>query len=454
MGRTDDRQRADIQSEPAGGAARSGDTERGPAAPRDAVERALATSAAGWERVSSTARIVFSSVILARFLMVGVGEDGGTARAWLELPAIGGALAFSAWALARVRRGAPAGVLVASVACDALAGFVSLASNVVSPWPGYRGILVTPDLGVVPLLIIAAGMRMSPRIALFGAALNGALACVLVAMDATRNATVVSVSTAAFPIILVVTAAGIGVAIAARARALALETATRAVAAERADRSLRALLRDHHDLRSWVSSALLNVDLLERAVGEEGGEVRRLAGAVRADMSELRAAMLDGGERARAAVLASHDVAACDAVAAVDAAIARTRARFATVAFERHGAPRADVRVAGGRASLERAIGNLLANASEGDGARGATRVDVEVRREADRVLIAVRDDGPGFSDDALRAPPGAASATSKVEGVGVGLFLVSEVALASGGALERANETPGACVTLALPAE
>ncbi len=401
--------------------------------------------------MSSATRILFSLVILARFLVVGAREQGGASRAWLELVAIGGALAFSAWSFVRVRHGAPIGVLVASVACDAAAGFVSLASNVIAPWPGYLGILVTPDLGVVPLLIVAAGMRMSPRVAIFGAALNGVLASVLVAIDAARNGTIVNANSVTFPLILFLTAAGIGIAIAARARSLALETATRAVAKERADRSLRALLRDHHDLRSWLSSALLNADLLERAA--TAGEVRRLASAVRADIAELRAAMLEGGERAHAAVLASHEVVACDAIAAVDAAIARTRTRFGKVTFERTGESFANVDVVGGGASLERAVSNLLANACEGDGAHGASHVAIEVHREGERVAIVVRDDGPGFSADALRSPPGAAGGTSKSHGSGVGLFLVSEVASASGGSFERGNDAAGARVSLALPA-
>ena len=45
------------------------------------------------------------------------------------------------------------------------------------------------------------------------------------------------------------------------------------------------------------------------------------------------------------------------------------------------------------------------------------------------------------------------AGGTSKAQGAGVGLFLVSEVASASGGSLERAHEAGGARVTLALPA-
>src|SRR5258706_1970219 len=127
MRRFDDPQSTGIQPEIGGVAARSGDTGLSADAgltqnaPRDAVERALETSAAGWERVSSTARIIFSLVILVRFLIVGATEAGGGARAWLELPAIGGALAFSAWSFVRGRHGAPIAVPAASAVGDAFA---------------------------------------------------------------------------------------------------------------------------------------------------------------------------------------------------------------------------------------------------------------------------------------------------------------------------------------------
>ena len=107
------------------------------------------------------------------------------------------------------------------------------------------------------------------------------------------------------------------------------------------------------------------------------------------------------------------------------------------------------------RASLDRAVVNLLDNAVRYTPAGG--QIFLSVTAEKDAVAIAVEDTGPGFSAEAL-AKGGQAFFTSDAsrpqEGhLGLGLFFVRQTARRHGGTLELANTGRGARVVLTLPA-
>lgn len=98
---------------------------------------------------------------------------------------------------------------------------------------------------------------------------------------------------------------------------------------------------------------------------------------------------------------------------------------------------------------LRRALRNLVRNAVEA----GARRVDLDARREGDRLIIAVRDDGPGMDhQEAERAfEP---FFTTKAQGTGLGLAISRQELEDVGGSL-RCETAPGqgATFTLSLPA-
>ncbi len=95
---------------------------------------------------------------------------------------------------------------------------------------------------------------------------------------------------------------------------------------------------------------------------------------------------------------------------------------------------------------LSRALGNLIRNAVRYAGAAGP--IQVTARREANRVILAVEDEGPGVPADAvdrLGEPffrPEAAR-TRELGGVGLGLAIVRSSMLACGGEVRFANRTP-----------
>ncbi|WP_184058488.1 ATP-binding protein [Sphingomonas aerophila] len=98
---------------------------------------------------------------------------------------------------------------------------------------------------------------------------------------------------------------------------------------------------------------------------------------------------------------------------------------------------------------LQQAVFNLLDNAAEVS-PRG---MDVLLSRNDDELILAVRDQGPGFPAEQL-ANLGKPYNSSKVElGRGLGLFLVGNVARKLGGTLSAANMTSGGAeVTIRLP--
>jgi C4-dicarboxylate-specific signal transduction histidine kinase len=98
-----------------------------------------------------------------------------------------------------------------------------------------------------------------------------------------------------------------------------------------------------------------------------------------------------------------------------------------------------------------RALVNLLVNAQQGDGRRGAQRCEVRAEVSDQRIVVDVEDDGPGFAPQLLSAVP-APGLTTKPEGSGLGLAFVHAMLDESGGGIERTNLAAGARVRLAFP--
>jgi signal transduction histidine kinase len=105
-------------------------------------------------------------------------------------------------------------------------------------------------------------------------------------------------------------------------------------------------------------------------------------------------------------------------------------------------------------AQMERVISNLLGNAIKFTPAGG--RVKLGIRRRGNAVVVAVTDTGPGIEageiphlfDKYHREPH-----SKRIEGAGLGLFIVKAVVEAHGGKVDIASTTgKGTTVTVALP--
>jgi signal transduction histidine kinase len=101
-------------------------------------------------------------------------------------------------------------------------------------------------------------------------------------------------------------------------------------------------------------------------------------------------------------------------------------------------------------AQIRQALGNLLMNAS--DAMNGAGHIQVGVGREADTVVISVRDSGPGMTEEVknrLFDP----FFTTKQKGMGLGLSITWQLVLKNRGTIEvESREGHGALFRIRLP--
>jgi signal transduction histidine kinase len=100
------------------------------------------------------------------------------------------------------------------------------------------------------------------------------------------------------------------------------------------------------------------------------------------------------------------------------------------------------------REHVESILEEFLANARVFD---PSGTIDVSIRRDRERVVVEVADQGPGLTLDAVSAfEP---YVTTRPEGTGLGLAIVKSLARANGGAVSLAGRSGGGCVaSLILP--
>lgn len=106
------------------------------------------------------------------------------------------------------------------------------------------------------------------------------------------------------------------------------------------------------------------------------------------------------------------------------------------------------------RIKLRQAVRNLIENALEAQAGRPAPRVEVELAREGDELVVRVADAGPGVPDDLQRRilDP---FFTTHADGTGLGLALVSVIARLHGGSVQcspRRSALGGALFVLRIP--
>ncbi|MEZ0447306.1 sensor histidine kinase [Cellulomonas sp. ICMP 17802] len=219
-----------------------------------------------------------------------------------------------------------------------------------------------------------------------------------------------------------------------------------------------------HELRTPLTLLATRAQLLDRHMTADWGSatpdrVQHDVDGLLADAAALTAVLDD---MLLAADARSVDAEPVDAAGLAREVVDAARATAAErgVAIERQGADRA-VALAS-PVSVRRAVTALVDNAID----HARARVEVDVTTRDTRVLVQVRDDGPGMPPESAELFQRFASHRDDGNGdgdgdgprrhYGIGLALVAEVAAQHGGtvtATAREDGLPGAAITLELPA-
>lgn len=225
--------------------------------------------------------------------------------------------------------------------------------------------------------------------------------------------------------------------------------------AERGPGDLRALIGAYNGLSARVSAML---DEKDRMLGAIGHDLRTPLAALRVRIESVdddtdrqrMADIVDEMTRTLEDILSlarlgrpSEPLAEVDLAALVDAVVEDFRDLDHQVAFDE--ADRIRMRL---RPSLmRRAVRNLIENAIKYAGA-----AEVQIRAEADRVIIAVCDRGPGLPPDQVEAvfDPFVRLETSRnreTGGIGLGLALTRAIVRDAGGRVTLENREGGGLV-------
>ena len=209
-----------------------------------------------------------------------------------------------------------------------------------------------------------------------------------------------------------------------------------------------------HELRSPIARIRLALTLARNADDNERAEMldRIEQDTIQLDsMLEqiLTVARLESGQHKPRFELLSLNEIVADVLHDANFEAAATNA---TIAFQADG----DIQMNGDAGVLRSAIENIVRNAIFYSGQDG--KVEVRLNRENSMALISVRDNGPGVPDNALpllfkpfyRVDDSRGTTTG---GMGLGLAIVRNAALAHGGSVSAKNVVPhGLEVELRLP--
>lgn len=111
--------------------------------------------------------------------------------------------------------------------------------------------------------------------------------------------------------------------------------------------------------------------------------------------------------------------------------------------------PALNLIVRGEHVALEQVLVNLLQNALDAAGQRG--RVAIEVTEAGPFIRLSVFDNGPGLTAD-LRTSLFQPFATTKADGLGLGLVISQDIMRGLGGDLLADEISAGACFTMVIP--
>jgi signal transduction histidine kinase len=419
----------------------------------------LAATRAQMERFIAWGRLSFTLVTMLRSIAIGKLTHIQAYEAVLPI-------SISLYVLMRVKKAKLTQLDVALVSiADGVIGAIALGGNIFQehgPSYLYLGLFRMPDIAVAVFLVTLAALRFSVIGVVASGLTNAVSVLVLATIDRKMHGSRLAYNNDEISMVMIVltATAAVGIYAAIRMKRLLTDHALTLVREERTRRNLDEILRDSHDIRASLQSAIIDARLLER-----GGQMQRLAKNIHENLKNVAEHLVrvrashtaegahddDDQDRHSRAPVAMGDVLQ-DAVRAVRAAYPEKRIE---VSIPPEITPAdAVVLVAGGSRALRSVLENLLNNACEGTNGQSATRVDVELEPgggTSTELRIIVTDDGPGFTNEALIALDKGEPFTTKDEGHGLGLDFVRRIVEESEGSIHFTQKERGARVAIHL---
>jgi len=222
--------------------------------------------------------------------------------------------------------------------------------------------------------------------------------------------------------------------------------------AEKRDLLERLLGRLAHEIRNPLSSLDIHVQLLEEDLGALAPALRQQVNGrleiIRGELHRLTSVVENFLRLTRPSAL---DLEPVDLAKIVNHVCELLRPEAAAREIDITAQVAAALpRVIGDPVRLTQALLNLLINAVQAVAAKG--RVEVNVQPVDGRLVVMIRDNGPGIPPEKLSAifDP---YFTTKPEGSGLGLWIAQQIVTAHGGNLTVHNAPEGGAIfTLSLP--
>ncbi len=223
-------------------------------------------------------------------------------------------------------------------------------------------------------------------------------------------------------------------------------------AAEKRDLLARLLGRVAHEIRNPLSSLDIHVQLLEEDLAALAPASRQqLAARLEIIHGELHRLESIVENFLRLAGPSALDLQPVRVDGIVSHVCELLRAEAHSRQIELHFAAPADLPVVrGDHVRLTQALMNLVINAMQAIGKEGT--IDVRAGLDKERLLVVVKDTGPGIPPEKLPSifDP---YFTTKSEGSGLGLWIAQQIVVAHGGTVQAQNAPQGgALFILALP--
>jgi len=205
-----------------------------------------------------------------------------------------------------------------------------------------------------------------------------------------------------------------------------------------------------HEVSNPLSAIYSMVQILQSKRGVTPETVEKGLASIASNIARVLAITKKLGDFSRVTGDAPGPVAIDDAVDAA-AALLRHSSCGAAVGVDYRGVPGASVLARPNE--LQQVVFNVLLNAAQA--MRGVGRIEASARLEGPRVVLSIRDQGPGIPAEHLPSIFDAFFTTKQPgEGTGLGLAISYEIVHELGGSMRASNhEHGGACFEVALPA-